>query len=171
MSATRKLLKSGPAASPQTDPTDVPVNSRIRARAHARAHTRMGNNAEHPSASVCGAFLSLEVPIKTGTGLNSREHWGTRAKRVKKERMAVWAVWLRRKAPVCVPLPVVVKLTRVSPGTRPLDDDNLRGSLKAIRDQVAEELGVDDGDTDSVRFEYAQERGAWCVRVEVRGGP
>lgn len=52
-------------------------------------------------------------------------------------------------------LPCVVRLTRLSPGT--LDDDNLRGALKAVRDGVADRLGVDDRDP-RVTWEYAQER-------------
>lgn len=40
---------------------------------------------------------------------------------------------------------------------RKLDDDNVVGALKPIRDLVAASLGVDDGD-ESVEFEYSQHR-------------
>ena len=53
-------------------------------------------------------------------------------------------------------LPVVVTLTRVSVGR--LDDDNLRGALKHVRDGVAKALGVDDGSR-FIRFRYAQRKG------------
>ena len=36
-----------------------------------------------------------------------------------------------------------------------LDDDNLAGGLKWLRDAIARSLGIDDGDR-RVRFEYAQ---------------
>jgi len=48
---------------------------------------------------------------------------------------------------------VVVRLERVAP--RALDDDNLRGALKAVRDAVAEALGIDDADP-RVRWQYGQ---------------
>lgn len=64
-------------------------------------------------------------------------------------------------------LPCTVLLTRVAPGNG-LDDDNLSGSLKAIRDQVAHWLRVDDRDP-LVKWTYAQRRGTrgeWAVEVE-----
>lgn len=54
-------------------------------------------------------------------------------------------------------LPLVVKMTRVSP--RMLDDDNLRGALKSIRDGVADRLRIDDRDP-RVKWEYDQRFGA-----------
>lgn len=62
----------------------------------------------------------------------------------------------------------VVLLTRISVGY--LDDDNLRGSFKAVRDQIASWLGIDDGH-ERIRFVYAQEgckRGISGIRIEVR---
>jgi hypothetical protein len=52
-------------------------------------------------------------------------------------------------------------------GPRALDDDNLRASLKAIRDGVADALGIDDGDP-RITWEYAQERRkAYGVRIRI----
>ena len=62
----------------------------------------------------------------------------------------------------------VVTLTRISVGY--LDDDNLRGSFKGVRDAVAEWLGIDDGH-ERIRFAYRQEgakRGTSGIRIEVR---
>lgn len=105
----------------------------------------------------------IHIPdFRTGSGLNGREHWAGRARRVRSERdMAAW--YLRRAAKPVPPL--VVTLTRVAP-SKGLDDDNLSGSLKAVRDEVAAWLGVDDKRRDVVRYEYAQERGKWAVRIE-----
>lgn len=61
-----------------------------------------------------------------------------------------------------------VKLVRISPGE--LDDDNVRGAMKAIRDEVAEWIGLDDRDP-LIVWKYGQEkadRGTAGVRVEVR---
>lgn len=104
----------------------------------------------------------IAIPLRTVPGLNAREHWSARARRVKAERRAVaWSLAGKQRPPV----PCTVRLTRVSPrGTA--DDDNLAGAMKAVRDQVAEWLGVDDKDRASVRYVYAQRRGPWAVEIE-----
>ncbi|GHC72757.1 hypothetical protein GCM10007320_08850 [Pseudorhodoferax aquiterrae] len=111
-------------------------------------------------------MIRVSIPLRTGAGLNGREHWRTRAKRVKGERTTT--AWAMR--PHAAPAgAVTVLLRRVSPGTRPMDDDNLPGSLKAVRDQVAAWLGRDDADP-SIVWKYAQRRGApkeWAVELEV----
>ncbi len=62
--------------------------------------------------------------------------------------------------------PLVCTLTRIG---RKLDDDNLASAFKAVRDQVAAELGVDDG-SDAVAWRYAQERGPAGIRIEIANG-
>lgn len=102
------------------------------------------------------------VPIRTVPGMNVREHWRARSSRVKSEREATaWQLsqW-RRPA-----LPLVVTLTRVGPSNG-LDDDNLAGACKAVRDEIAKWLGVDDRRSELVRYRYAQERAKeWGVRI------
>lgn len=102
------------------------------------------------------------LPLRTLGPNGSHGHWRTLATRRKRERKA---------AGMCAPkhsLPAVVTLTRLSAGQ--LDDDNLRGALKGVRDGVADRLGVDDRDP-RVRWEYGQEtcrRGEYGVRIEIR---
>lgn len=102
-----------------------------------------------------------EFPLKTVGGLNAREHWRARQRRVKAEReMTAWYV-------KPFPTPCICRLIRLSPGT--LDDDNLAGSLKAVRDEVAKLCGVDDKPGGPITWVYAQEkcaRGTFGVRVE-----
>lgn len=43
-----------------------------------------------------------------------------------------------------LPMPLLVTITRIGP--RRLDDDNLAGACKYVRDAIATEVGVDDGD-------------------------
>lgn len=100
--------------------------------------------------------------LKTVSALNSREHWRTRAKRVKAERETV--AWRLSDKPKPL-LSCVVTLTRVAPSNG-LDCDNLQGAMKAIRDQVAQWLGINDKHRDIVRYEYAQRRGPWGVTIE-----
>lgn len=100
----------------------------------------------------------VEIPIRAYSLANERVHWTKRAKRAKDHRMAA------HMAARAYRLPVVVILTRI--GKRKLDGDNLQGSLKSIRDGVADRLGIDDADS-LVRWEYAQEIGKdYAVRIE-----
>ena len=111
-----------------------------------------------PAVSLC----PIELPLRTSSGLNAREHFMARARRARTEREAVnWMLQGRPKPG----LPCVVTLTRIAPSAG-LDDDNLAGSLKAVRDQVALWLGVDDKRRDVVRYAYDQARGPWGVRIE-----
>jgi hypothetical protein len=104
----------------------------------------------------------ITIPLRTSSGLNAREHFRVRAKRVRKEREGVaWVLTTARKPA----LPCSVLLTRVAPSSG-LDDDNLAGSLKAVRDEVARWLGVDDRDRLTVRYRYSQRRGPWGVCIE-----
>ena len=116
--------------------------------------------------------ILFEVGVKAVNGLNhDGRHWGARAKRAKDHRKAVADMWkVCRCAPP--PLPVVVTMTRFSPGTRPMDSDGLSAALKPIRDGVADCLGVDDADA-RITWNCRQERRAdHCVRIliESTGG-
>lgn len=108
--------------------------------------------------------LRFEVPVRTVSEANARGHWSARAKRAKSQRTA-----MRLLAPKWTAGPLlVVKLTRLGP--RELDTDNLAGSMKAVRDALADWLRVDDA-TPLVRWEYAQEKGPPGIRVEVTAVP
>ncbi len=104
----------------------------------------------------------IKVPIRTVPGLNAREHWRARAKRVKAERESTRFQLLGRPLP---PIPLTVRLTRVAPSNG-VDSDNLSGELKAVRDEVAVWLGIDDRHEHIVRYVYSQRRGPWGVEIE-----
>jgi hypothetical protein len=99
--------------------------------------------------------------MRTQGGMNSREHWRARDRRVRAERSMV--AWCLRNE-IAPALPCVVTLTRCAPSNG-LDDDNLAGALKSVRDEVAKWLGVDDRLSDIVRYEYEQRRGPWAVGI------
>lgn len=113
--------------------------------------------------------LTFTVPIKATFTLNSREHWSARARKRKAERSLtklghLGALATRpRRSPALRP-PFVVTLTRIGP--RKLDSDNVQGALKAIRDEVAAQLGIDDGDP-RITWNYGQEKGEYAVRVVI----
>ncbi len=128
------------------------------------------------------AVVDVVVPIRTTSKTNDRDHWRVRAKKTKAERDATSVVLAHRTGVAVVffdapkgtrlrwrdpPLPCTVTLTRIS--ERYLDDDNVRGALKAIRDEVAAFLGVDDRDP-RVVWAYAQlkqPRGHFGVRIQI----
>lgn len=106
------------------------------------------------------------IPLRT-RGSNARETWQARHRRVKGERLHTATALLGQQRPA---IPCVVTLTRLSSGT--LDDDNLRAACKAIRDQIAAWLGIDDRHGHQVRYEYSQRRAArGQYGVEVEFGP
>lgn len=152
---TSTLCRKGDAAHAATPPGG---GSDGGALARDGEHTAFASNARAPK--------SIVVPIRTVPGLNAREHFAVRSKRVRKEREAV--AWLLRgmKRPH---VPCSVILTRIAP-SQGVDDDNLVGALKGARDEIAQWLGVDDRHRNQVRYRYAQEnsgyRGQWGVRIE-----
>lgn len=104
--------------------------------------------------------------------LNEREHTMVRAKRVARER----GVTRLAMTPICRPwrlrlqggLPrLTIELTRLGP--KLMDSDNNVGSLKHVRDGVADALGVDDGDP-RLHWVYLQDcrrRRIYAVRIEL----
>jgi hypothetical protein len=107
--------------------------------------------------------LVVKLPIRTVSESNSRGHWAKKAGRAKAQRNMAALVF--RGMVAATPLPVTVTLVRIAP--RALDDDNLRGAFKAIRDGIADAFGVDDRDP-RIEWRYAQRRGGVGVyAVEV----
>ena len=101
-------------------------------------------------------ITTIAIPLKLGAALNARVHWTARAKRAKTER-AIVAAALRHSCPGW-PTPTTCTLVRIAP--RALDDDNLAGAFKSIRDEVAAFFGVDDGPKGPIAWHYGQRKGA-----------
>jgi hypothetical protein len=118
--------------------------------------------------------VAFFVPGKTVPGANARETMGQRMGRVTRERDRVALCWPKDTR---IPLPCKVQLTRVRPGGGPKLDrrDNLGTSLKAIADEVARLIGVDDADP---KLEWlpdqettGDEWGVWVEITSQLGGP
>lgn len=108
--------------------------------------------------------VEVEIPVRTVSEMNQRDHWAKRHRRLKKHKAA--AFWLVNSTPRPKP-PVTIVLTRI--GKKLLDPDNLAGSFKGVQDGVAMALGVDDGDSEKVKWDYRQEIGkkyAVVARIE-----
>ncbi len=82
----------------------------------------------------------INLEIKVVSEANVRCHWAERAKRVKQQReTAFWATQARRmELGYYNDKILTITLTRKS--KRFLDDDNLSGAFKAIRDGIADAL-------------------------------
>lgn len=103
----------------------------------------------------------IKLPLRLESEPNKRGHWSGKARRTKALRAAMIAL------PANLPIPCVVTITRIAP--RSLDDDNMVGAGKGLRDGIADRLGIDDRDP-RVRWVYSQERGRpkeYAVRIQV----
>ena len=118
--------------------------------------------------------IEVLLPVRTWSELNLRTHWRQRARRVAGQREAALLLvraGLRgsslRAGVRSRDQALRIRLTRIAP--RGLDSDNLAGALKAVRDGVADALGMDDGDA-RLTWLYAQRRGRpgeYAVLVEI----
>jgi hypothetical protein len=111
--------------------------------------------------------LDITIPMRLGRGMNDRDgHWRARDERVKSERQSVAWMLVGVAKPAT---PCLVRITRTAPGIG-LDDDNLAGACKSVRDEFSKWIGVSDRRSNIVRYTYAQARGKkgeWAVRIEV----
>lgn len=111
----------------------------------------------------------MSIPIlglRTLSEQNEREHWRTRAKRVKHQKNTVALVLRGSVAHLMMAVaPLVVTMTRVAPSTG-LDSDNMVSSQKHVRDAIAKVLGVDDKDP-RVEWVVKQRRGPWAVEIHI----
>ena len=113
-------------------------------------------------------MIEVRMNMKIVSVANMRLHWAIKAKLAKdhrtRTRMSLAAVAQSSGLDM---LPATVVLTRVAP--RRLDGDNLQSGFKAVRDGVADWLGVDDGNS-LVDWQYAQRSGRsgeYAVEIEV----
>jgi hypothetical protein len=127
----------------------------------------------------------LYVPLRLVSENNLRQHWAVKAKRVTTQREMVRRVWLDRFADRAADVPDVavgltVTICRIAP--RALDDDNNVASGKAVRDELAWQLGLpvknekkriaDDRDP-RVAWAYGQRRGVpkeYAVEITITEG-
>jgi hypothetical protein len=115
--------------------------------------------------------MKFEIPIKTISEANARGHWSKRAKRARAQRKMAGMITSSELVRHLCDNPMDnmtlfrIKLTRIGKGR--MDSDNLAGAMKAIRDGIAEAIGIDDGDP-RMTWDYAQETGkAYSVLVEI----
>ena len=120
------------------------------------------------SVEVLSDGVRVVLPIRTSNPLNAARGSSRFAlARTRRHHRGLAASVVRAALRGRVVLPCIVRLTRSAPSSGLDPHDGLPAALKAIVDGVADALGIDDRDP-RVRWEYAQERGPYAVRVEVR---
>jgi len=113
-------------------------------------------------------MIEVRMNMKIVSVANMRLHWAVKAKLVRDHRTRTrMSLSAAAQSSGLEMLPVTVVLTRVAP--RRLDGDNLQSGFKAVRDGVADWLGVDDGNG-LIDWQYAQrsgKAGEYAVEIEV----
>ena len=103
--------------------------------------------------------------MRLKTCKNNREHWRVVWMRTKDQRAITRGVLNAHKPPQ--KLPLTIRIHYVHPNTS--DGDNLIIACAAIRDGVADWLGVNDRSPD-LHWEYTQSKlgpGVYCVAIEI----
>lgn len=137
-----------------------PVHANARAILEGAEQARRLGQAPAPNGPLSVLLEGLRLVSEN----NAHEHWRERQKRAKRQR---WYAAFKLRD-VSAYLPCRVRITRIAP--RELDDDNLHGACKHVRDGVADALGLKSDRDPRVSWEVAQERGGkgvYAVRVEV----
>ena len=120
-------------------------------------------------------LLRVEVPIRTVSEANQREHWTDRNRRKKSQQEAT--LLALHDFQVSSSLETMTRVDFVGEGvdvhltryaSRALDSDNLVGSMKHVRDAIAYWLGIDDGDP-RVRYQVGQRVAAKPSRTKIFG--
>lgn len=104
-----------------------------------------------------GMQATFTIPVKTVSVANKREHWATRARRTRIHRLSAYMA--ARDAGAYVDPGGKVAVLMIRMGGRVMDDDNLKSALKAVRDGIADALGIDDGDP-RITWNYEQAKGS-----------
>lgn len=123
---------------------------------------------KNPMDTARKIAYNITLPIRITSNANLREHWAMRADRARNQRRAV-AIEMHGTCPSSLRTysgALLVTLCRI--GKRLLDDDNLAGGFKAVRDEIAAQLGRDDGPASGITWKYTQIKGsAYGVHITI----
>ncbi len=116
-------------------------------------------------------MITADLPLRIISEANARQHWRKAAARKKLHRQTARLILQQFARPMGDSDRFTITLTRIAP--RKLDDDNLASGFKAVRDGVADWIGIDDG-SPRIAWAYAQESskaGHYAARVRVEVAP
>lgn len=110
--------------------------------------------------------LKFTIDVDTTSETNARGHWGKKSRRAKAQREFAKLCTISKLDRKLVGfVPKSIKLVRVYPSNKPLDQGNLAAAMKAVQDGICDALGVDDGHPD-IKWIYDQDKPKQ-VRVEI----
>jgi hypothetical protein len=127
-----------------------------------------------PAAGDAVTPVVVHLPLRLVSEANARGHWSKGARRAAEQRNLVKMALYQRVAEFRAMLAhgyagddrLTVLITRI--GKKTLDLDNLQRAGKAVRDGVADALGIDDADP-RIEWRYDQSVGKqYGVRIELR---
>lgn len=109
----------------------------------------------------------INLDLKVVSEANTRCHWAEKAKRVKEQRSTAFWATQARKMELGNYEGKILTITLTRKSKRKLDDDNLTGAFKAIRDGVADALWPNMPNSirdshDKCIWIYTQETGNIC---------
>ena len=104
-------------------------------------------------------ITTISIPLHTVSEMNIKEHWAKSHSRHKEQKKMIFLSLHCYEIPRT--LPVTITMTRLS--SRFLDDDNLQGAFKYVRDAIAEHfipgLAVGRADDDKrITWKYSQRK-------------
>ena len=102
--------------------------------------------------------MTVRIPLTLVSEANSREHWAQKARRARQQRALTAACVLNKLGRFGALLHHrgLWTITRmIHKRGREMDSDNLQRACKAVRDGIADALGLDDK---HLMVEYHQER-------------
>lgn len=120
--------------------------------------------------------MTFLLPIRLLSEANRRGHWAKHSGRIASQRliakqeMRVHCVRSPRWCACCGPQATVTLTRVIGPRGKAFDSDGMVCAAKAIRDGIADALGINDG-SDAVTWRYGQRRGdehGVEVKVEAR---
>lgn len=97
-------------------------------------------------------MIVISLPLRLVSEANVREHHMVKARRASEQRQLARMALTPQIPPIREPHvwhDIEVRITRIGP--RKLDSDNLARACKAVRDGIADAVGLDDGDP---RFDW-----------------
>lgn len=164
---TMRIGRKGPWAS--TPEQRAQLDAAFREKSPSLAHLAPAAppapvQQELPAAHARAEAVTFTLPMVAISASNAREHHHARARRASEQRAT--AAMMARAHIRTPAFPLVVVITRVAP--RPLDDDNLAGALKSIRDGIADGLGLAHDRDTRITWHVGQRKGPASVAVTIR---
>lgn len=113
--------------------------------------------------TIAQTLYKAQFPIETKSEANLREHWTKKASRAKKQRADTYYCCIKEFGPhIKLDKNIKIRVYLDRRASRKLDDDNLASAFKAVRDGVADYLGIDDGD-ERISWIYDQGKHNICA--------